>query len=249
MSAPRNANAWLIIGVVIVLIGLGQFGGRSTSVGDDHLSAVAADGAVYVELYDPVPDLQAADAAIAQKQFRTAQLHAIRILGHQPDHTSALLLLLKATSLELEELAGAGEFLTAGQRLEDAEQCFLAFRDAVFRNGTAPSTIGDVQQAEESLQELATRLRDKASRAAREKLKEARESANRAYSYVWYNNRGEVRKGLRQLRWLETHFEYLNADTRGEYFRVLNVLKRRVSDREWAPLLAEAGFLAPPAPR
>ena len=249
MSAPRNANAWLIIGVVIALIGLGQFGERSTSVGGDSLPIMAPHDAVYVEMYDPVPDLQAAEGAIAQKQFRTAQLHAIRILGHHPDHTSALSLLLKATGLEMDELAGAGRFLKAGQRLEDAEQCFLAFREDVFRNGTAPSTIGDVQKAEETMRELATRLRDKASRAARGKLSEARQSANRAYSYVWYSNRNEVRKGLRQLRWLETHFEYLTADTRGEYFRVLNVLKRRVSDREWAPLLAEAGFLAPPAPR
>jgi hypothetical protein len=60
---------------------------------------------------------------------------------------------------------------------------------------------------------------------------------------VWFNNREDVRNGLRQVRWVESHFDYLNTETRGEYFRVLNLLKSRVSDREWAPLLSEAGFV------
>ena len=203
MSFPRTVNVWLVIGVALAFMVHVHVVSRPASMGNQALASISAADAEHNSVsakYSPSPDLQAAKAAIAEKRYRTAQLHAIRILGHHPDHCGALSLLLQAADSELDELVEAGEFLLGGQRLEEAEQCFLAFREEVLLTGTTPGTIGEVQEAERSLQALDRRPRGKVSAAARKNLNEAKQYADKAYSYVWYSNRDEVRKGLKRLR-------------------------------------------------
>lgn len=73
-------------------------------------------------------------------------------------------------------------------------------------------------------------------------IKRANQLAADAYSYVWFNDRNKVRQGLVQLRWVFDYRSQLSDDDRAAFFQSLNTLKSRVSDKEWASLLAAAGY-------
>ncbi len=188
------------------------------------------------------PDIAAARNALEKKQYREAQRYLERVLAHIPNHSEALSLLLRTADLQTQELIAAEKYHEAAHRMAMTEAYVQQFAAARVEGGAEAGPMADVLQAETALEKMDGRLRRAAAASARKRIAEAERLANAAYRYFWFNRRGPVRQGLRQIRWVQQHFDYLDSDVQGNYVRALNQLQSRVSGSEWKPMLAEAGM-------
>jgi hypothetical protein len=173
MQSPRKFSGTWMIAVAVATIAVMLTGAHYSGAWGDTVPRASAEAVVVpmpAPAYNPLPDLQAAEAEIAQKRFRAAQLHLICVLAQLPDHPKAMAMLLQVTASEMEALTSSSQFLLAGQRLADAEVYFVAFRDAVLQNPKASNSVRGVQQGEQALSKLATSLRARVSAEARKKL-------------------------------------------------------------------------------
>lgn len=188
-------------------------------------------------------DLEAARQAVAERQYSLARLHLERLLRYEPDNAQAILLFLEAVRQEIPTLVKSEHFELAEQHVQLGRDLVKAFADISFQEVSNSVSLTDLDEAERSEVQLTEMLQNVVALWAKHKLELGEQLANE--SDRWFrNDRDKVRDGLRQLRAVQAVFEYLDPDQRGEYFRVIGLLKSYVSDSEWDSLVAEAGFIS-----
>ena len=122
-------------------------------------------------------------------------------------------------------------------------QVFASLLDehsASIRSSEEPSSLMHVIDLEQTVSSCWNLIEEDASIKSRARLELAEAAAEESKCWYWFNNRDKVTEGLRHLQWVYDRQICLDRSTRGEFFRVLTVLKERVSSREWPSLLASA---------
>jgi hypothetical protein len=150
--------------------------------------------------------------------------------------------IVRVTADYAAELIAEGEHIKAVNAINDAANVLVTLRNVLEHPDADPRPLEPLLQLEQELRQTYRRIQAHASEMMVEHLRSAEQSYRDAGRWYWSNRRDEVRNGLRALRPVQDRLDIVDRDTRAEFFRVLDLLKSRVSDKEWDALLASAGI-------
>jgi hypothetical protein len=193
----------------------------------------------------PPTDIELAQAAMSRGDAGSAMLYLFRDLDREPAGQDALPMLVKCASSKCAEECGEGEYIRALSLLAQLSDRCAAARQARMGAAAQAVPLDDLETTESQVREIDQAITASADEQAGPHIVAAARHAADAH-YHWYscgpNDRGEVREGLRELRWIQEHGAPLSPDMMGKYQQALDQFKALVADSEWQPMLAEAGF-------
>ncbi|MBG79600.1 MAG: hypothetical protein CMJ39_02675 [Phycisphaerae bacterium] len=215
------------------------------------LTAMKAPEASAANLVADAPD-RATLAVVEQPNRITLSLEAYEggqmqlALMYTEDALKADVTNLDALRIHAQALAAS--MPTALEREEHPQLCrslnvfesLLHDHEAIIRSTDQPTSLIHVIELRQTIDSCWDLMEEDASMKTMPRLELAEAAAEESKCWYWFNNRDKVIEGLRHLQWVYDRQSCLDRNTRGEFYRVLNVLKQRVSSREWKSLLASA---------
>ncbi|HWB54998.1 MAG TPA: hypothetical protein VG722_12420 [Tepidisphaeraceae bacterium] len=189
-------------------------------------------------------DLSRAHAAMDRHDYSLAVGYLDRQLDRLPTDMDALNALFQCMQVRITDYCNEGRPIDAanllgqlGQQIQSAHQ--------ILQSEASDKSLTDIVAMESRFRSLRNSIVTAADKQANERIDAAFRLANEAH-YHWYsfhfNDRDKVRAGLCELRWVRDAGPVLSRDTVARYQQALDSLKNLVADREWEPLLAEAGL-------
>lgn len=190
---------------------------------------------------EPSPnDVQMAGAALAQGNTPLAMDHVSRQLDRSPGDAEALALLAKCVRTLTVEACKREDHMEA---LALVKQLALRVEAAHAARSQSYEPLNDLQARNHDIADINASITASADEQSRGHLNAAMCHAYAAYHWLGTNDRNQVRAGLQELRWVHDRGPALSKGFIGWYYQDLNQLKGLVSNSEWEPLLAEAGFV------
>jgi len=237
MAKQTGLTRFFLLGAALVIAGISIASAKSSQrAGETNALDVGNRSS------DTQPEFIAGKTAFDKGDLETARLHLYKVVQFAPNRFDAVELLTQANIRRARDLAGRNEHLQAGNLLREAQVVAAKAENDAPLGSDAPSRRVLVD-CDHQLSAATAELRISAENFAEANITQADWHADNAYRYVRKNNRDEVRIGLRHLHDVYERFDLLGNWWQSRYHLSMNRLKSLVSDPEWAPLRAEAGFI------
>lgn len=236
MAKQTGLKRCLVLGSALLIAGISIASAKS-SQRPGETSALE----VRNRTFDTQPEFIAGKAAFDKGDFETARLHLYKVVQFTPSRFDAVELLTQTNIRRARDLAGRNEHLQASNLLREA-QAVVARAENDAPPGSEALSRRVLVDCDHQLSAATAALRISAESFADANITQADWHADNAYHYLVKNNRDEVRTGLRHLHEVYERFDLLGNWWQSRYHLSMNRLKGLVSDPEWAPLRAEAGF-------
>ncbi len=224
----------------LAVFSIALMGGCGTDKGAErHEPSVAATP----RSYDSAADVAAGQAAFKANNLDLAYLLLSRAFRGDPGNPACVESLVDTLVVQSRQSQDHGDQVKAYEQLGTANKVVAQATRISVEDCRPAQQVARLVCSQKTIDVALQRLSEDTVTLAKQHIAEAETKAEDAYHWYRPNNRSGVREALVALRWVKERFELADADTRGEYLRVLSILKGMVADKEWASLQAEAGFV------
>ena len=188
-------------------------------------------------------DLFMARRAVAQENWRTAELYLDRAYRQLATSSEVLELIVQVKQSIAGDFVRKQAYQDAVISIDEARRYVQNTTNLLLEATDASDELQVIEGLEKALGEAEQSIRGVVIAEARRRTMHAQQCVVDAdWTWPLTNDREKVREGLRSLRWINKHWELVDADTRGEFRLVTGKLKELVASNEWPNLVASAGF-------